>query len=193
MGSRLADEMASGQEALQALANEYKTTRSRVDASERRLRAVIAASYGPAAVREAAKELADALRDASAIVVWTLRELRQEAPREGRRRRRRKATRAAPTEIARWSAELMRLSEIRVWLRRTTLDQPGVHVPATVQVSSRAATGPHSAGMMAEPDNVVAFPAGGPRIGVDVGAIVDSYRSLPTVDAAALSRDVPSP
>jgi hypothetical protein len=79
--------------------------------------------------------------------------------------------RSVPPDVAAWSAELMRLTQIGVWLRRTTLDDPGVHVPATVLVANYAATGPHIPGLEFEAEDDVRSRE--PRIGVDLQRIVD--------------------
>ncbi len=180
---------------LAALDVGYAADRARVEASYRRMRDVTAAPHTPADARQAANELTVALRQATATVTRALRiaepttapSLRHPA------RRRRRATRAIPAGVQPWSAELVRLTDIGMWLIRTTLDDPGVHVAHTVRVGSRAANGPHIAGMVFEPDDLVAATLHEPRIGVDLQAIIDGClpRSTATTAATAAARAIP--
>lgn len=118
-----------------------------------------------------ATDLAAALRQATATVARALRITEPPPPPSTwhRRWRRPRATRCARP----WSVELVRLTDIGVWLRRSTLEDPGVRVPTTVRVGSRAANGPHIAGMVFEPDDLVAPTLREPRIGVDLQAIIE--------------------
>lgn len=129
----------------------YPAERSRVDAAFGHARAVAAAPHPPADARAAAAELTDALGHATAVLDRALR-----------------VTRGRPE----CTAERVRLRELGVWLRRTTLDELGVVVPTTVRVGSYAASGPRIAGMVAAP----ADPRPARLIGVDLPAIVDGYR-----------------
>lgn len=126
------------------------------------------------------------MRDATAI---TTRELQAAVPTEPpprRRLRRRQASRALPPARGAWAAELVRLRQIGVWLRRITLDDLGTHVPTTVRVASRAATGPHIAGLEFEPADRTAG-LHEPRIGVDLQAVVDGADRGPRVAVATAS------
>jgi len=151
----------------------YAPCRARVEAAYARMRAVDAGRFTPAQQRRAAAELGDALRDAREFVTDALRSVETEpAPRRFRLGRR-QASRAVPPLTGKWAAELVRLGEIDVWLRRWTMDRLGVNVVSTVRVGSRAATGPHVAGLISEPESLTAATLNQPRIGVDLRAIVD--------------------
>jgi hypothetical protein len=169
----------------------YVAERAHVDAAHTKMRALAAAPHAPAEARLAAQELTDALRQATTTILCVLRLLEPASPARHRLPRRRLATRSVPADMAAWSAELLRLTQIGVWLRRTTLDELGVHVPTSVRVGSRAANGPHIAGMIADPDDLVGDTMHEPRIGVDLQAVVDGGAELrePT-DAAALRTGV---
>lgn len=150
---------------------DYAVYRARVDAAHQRMRTVVTGRHTPAEARATAAELTFALREATAATTRALTDVATPAPRRARIRHR-KAVRTVPPATARWSAELVRLSEIAVWLRRTTLDDPGVHIPTTVRVDNYAATGPHIAGMGFRADAVRA-PDESP-IGVDLPSIIDA-------------------
>ena len=172
------------QAVLRTLAGEYETARTRVHTAYRKMRTLMRPNYAPPDVRAAAAELAEAVRDATAIAVRYLRRLQEEAPQTGRGRRHRKATRAVPTEFAAWSAELFRLTQISVWLRGTTLDQPGVHIPTTVKFSGDAGDGADR--VLEEPSKLSTSGPSEARIGgVDLRAIVDSYGERSRGDATA--------
>ena len=125
-----------------ALASLYEQRRLRVDRAYRKMQATAGSGHPPAETRRCAADLASALGDAVATASEALGLLRQPvAP--PRRWRRRKAVRTVSPDVHRWSVELVRLSEMQVWLRRTTLDELGVHIPTVVRFASRAASGPH--------------------------------------------------
>lgn len=158
--------------AVAEIAAGYDATRARVDKAYRRMREIEAAGHAPADARTTSYELLAALREATAMAASALRLLERRAPAPHHRLRRHpKATRSVPPEVAAWSAELVRLTQIGVWLRRTTLDDPGVHVPTTVQVANYAATGPHMPGLEFETEADARSLE--PRIGVDLQTIVD--------------------
>lgn len=147
----------------------YRRRRDRVDAAHVRLSAVSDRPHVPAAARAAAQELTAALDDATAFAVAALRHAERTTGPRSRR------TRDVPhTEVRRWTAELVRLAAIEQWLRRVTLDDPGVRFASTVRVGSRAANGPHVAGLEAEPRDLVDATLHAPRIGVDLRALVDA-------------------
>lgn len=155
----------------------YRTERRRVDDAYRRTLGDTCVPRCPAEARTAAEELSRALRAATATVSRALQAVAPPAGSARRRGRRRKATRTVPPAVRFWSNELVRLAEIDVWLRRETLDEIGVHVPGAVRVGSRAATGPHIAGLVADPDDLVAARLHQPWIGVDLQGIVDAGAS----------------
>lgn len=140
-----------GAEAFQRL---YAVHRDRVDAAHERMRKVSADRHRPADARQAAAELTVALRDATAAVHAL-----------------------EPPAVRPWSAELVRLAEIGVWLRRTTLDDLGVHIPTVVRVGSYAANGPRIAGLAFGAADSVRLRE--PRIGVDLQATVDNNDRQP--------------
>jgi hypothetical protein len=109
------------------------------------MREIAGRRHAPAEARQAAAELAEALRIATAA--------------------------AAASARGRWTRELAQLDEIQVWLRRTRLDDLGVQLPTTVRVGSYAATGPQIAGMTGGPADLAELPV--PRIGIDLAAVVD--------------------
>lgn len=153
----------------------YAAERTFVDTSFVRMRAVTAGRHTPADARRAANDLAAALRTATATATEALRLTAPAAHRPRRRlRRHRRASLDVPAPLRAWSAELVRLTRIAVWLRRETLDDLGVHVPTVVRVGSLAAIGPHIPGMGAEPAARAGGPAEEPRIGLDLAAVVDS-------------------
>ena len=154
----------------------YDAARARVDKAYQRMREIEAAQHAAADARTTSYELFAALRQATAMAASALRLLdaRTPAPRRGLHRHP-KATRSVPADVAAWSAELVRLTQIGVWLRRTTLDDPGVHVPATVRVANYAATGPHTPGLEFEAE--VDARSREARIGVDLQMIVDRERA----------------
>ena len=158
---------------------EYDAARARVEAALRRMRAIEAAGHAPADARAASDELAVALREATVTVSLALRLLDARAPAAHRRLRGRpKATRSVPSDVAAWSSELVRLTQIGVWLRRVTLDDLGVHVPKTVRVANYAATGPHIPGV--DFGSPAVADARGPLIGIDLPAVIDGV-GPPTV------------
>ncbi len=154
----------------------YETLRARVDAAHSQMRDLVAISHVPAQARAAATELTAALRAATDLASRNLQAaaLAVQPPRH--RLGRRKADRSVPPAVRPWSAELVRLAEIGVWLRRTTLDDPGVHLPMTVRVANYAAKGPHIAGL--DFGNQAAESAGEPRIGIDLAATLDATSAL---------------
>lgn len=174
------------------LAAAYDPQRTRVDAAYRRMRGVVAAERAPVVVSAAAADLSSALHAATATVTGMLQALEADPPRCSRRRPHRKGTRSVSPDVAAWSAELLRLTEISGWLRRTTLADLGLRIPTVVRVGSRAASGPHIAGMAADPDDLVAAVLHEPWIGVDLREIVAGDASpaaavepVPPVVAAA--------
>lgn len=161
---------------LSALEQDYAAHRLKVDDTARTMRAIVDRMNRPAEERAAAQQLTLALRDATAAVVRALHVIDDTLPAP---RPRRHVSRA-PVEATRpWSTELLRLTDIEVWLRRTTMDHLGVHIPTTVRVGSRAASGPHIAGLEFEPDDLVAATLHEPRIGVDLVAVVDAVGAPP--------------
>lgn len=136
-----------------ALRAAYQPRRARVDVAAARLRTVNARMHRPDEARTRAGELTAALREASGFVARALGRLGPDAQ---------------P-----WGAELVRLAELGVWLRRTTMDDLGVGVPAAVRVGSRAASGPHVAGLEADPPDLVAATLHQPWIGVSLRDVVD--------------------
>lgn len=168
------------------VANGYNATRARVDDAYRRMRELDSVRHSPADARAAADELAAALRVATATVTSALRLLDRRAPIPRHRLHRRpRATRSVPSDVAAWSAELVRLTRIGVWLRRTTLDDPGVHVPTTVRVVDYAARGPRIPGLGFDTRKAAQVPD--PQIGVDLQAIIDSTCTASSA-TATLSR-----
>lgn len=181
MRHHTADEVATRPRITEITAG-YDATQVRVDAAYRRMRQIEAAGHAPADARTAADELASALREATATVISALRLLETRTPAPYRRLHRHpKATRSVSSDVVAWSAELMRLTQIGVWLRRTTLDDPGVHVPATVRVANYAAKGPHIAGLESEAEDDVRSRE--PRIGVDLQTILDNEYAAATTEA----------
>jgi hypothetical protein len=167
----------------------YAAHRDRVAAAADRMPELRARRHTPAEARRAATALTVALRDATAVVVHALQLSGSPAPLRPRPRwRRPTANRTAPPAVRQWSAELLRLSEIGVWLRRTTLDDPGVHVPTVVRVGNYAATFPHVAGLGFGADDDTQ--ASAPHIGVDLQAAVDNIdrRQAPSSASAAPPR-----
>ena len=157
------------------LESAYSAQRARVDEGNRRMRAICGGPHEPAEARVAAAELEAAVREAQTTVARLLHQSQPAVAVPRRRWHPRRVDPAAPPTVARWSSELVWLSEIAVWLRRTTLDDLGVHVAATVQVGNYGASGPHIAGLGfggdAEPPR--------PRIGVDLRATVDGVHRQP--------------
>jgi len=186
MRSHTSEQGTAGR-ALAGLSTAFVAERARVDAAHTRMRALATAPHAPAEARVAAQELTEALRQATATVARALRLFEPVLPARHWLPRRRLATRSVSADMASWSAELVRLTHIGVWLRRATLDDLGVHVPTAVRVGSRAANGPHIAGMVADPDDLVADTMHEPRIGVDLQAIVDGRANLHAPTAAAPS------
>jgi hypothetical protein len=174
---------SSGRQATESLPEEtpisvYAAHRDRVDAAADRMRELCARQHTPAAARHAAVALTVALCDATTVVMHALQLAGRPAPSRPRRRwRRPTANRAAPPAVRQWSAELLRLSEIEVWLRRTTLDDLGVHVPTVVRVANYAAKLPHTAGLGFGADDDAHLDA--PHIGVDLQAGIDSVDRRP--------------
>ena len=167
--------------ALEELAHGYAAARHRVDVAHLRMRGIAGTPHAPAQAREAAGELTAALDAATEIANRALRAAAactKPAP-----SRRRHADRSVPVAVRPWSAELVRLAEIGVWLRRTTLDDIGVRLPMTVRVPDYAATGPHIAGM--DFGNQPAASPGGPHIGIDFAAAIDTVAPSPAVAGAA--------
>jgi len=169
---------------LSALDQDYTAHRVKVDDTAGAMRAIVERMHRPAEERAAAQQLTLVLRDATAAVVRALHviEVTLPAPRPRRHVSR------APVEATRpWSTELLRLTDIEVWLRRTTMDDLGVQIPTTVRVGSRAATGPHTAGLQFEPDDLVAATLHDPRIGVDLTAVIDAAGAPPPPAAKSIT------
>lgn len=164
-------DVTTGTPAARALEPVYAAHRACVDHAYQRLQTILAGRHGPVQERQAAVELTAALREATTTAAQLLWQTQTPAAPPHGRWRHRHVRRVASPAVARWSSELVRLSQIGVWLRRTTLDDLGVHVPSTIRVGNYAANGPHIAGL--------GFSAGDfaevhePRIGVDLPAIVD--------------------
>lgn len=158
------------------LAGGYEAARHRVDVAYRRMRDIATTPHAPAQAREAARELTAALGAATDIANRALHAAAHTKPASARRRH---ADRSVPAAVRPWSAELVRLAEIGVWLRRTTLDDTGVHLPMTVRVPNYAAKGPDIAGMGF--GNQAAASPGGPHIGIDFAATIDA--AAPTIEA----------
>lgn len=154
----------------------YAADQARVDAAFERMCAVLVERHLPAEARRVAAELSMALREATATANRAMRLDETATPRRGLLPHRR-ATDDLPVLARPWSAEIARLSAMVVWLRRQTLNDPGVRVPTTVQIGSRAASGPHIAGLVAEPASLIAETLSEPRIGVDERAVVDGAPS----------------
>lgn len=178
------------------LCGRYDAEKRRVDEARRRMLRLTAAPHRAAEVRAAADELTRALRGATALANRALQEAGTTAAAPSRLsglcRRHRKATRTVPPAIGFWTAELLRLADVQVWLRRETLDDLGVHLPAAVRVGSRAANGPRIAGLVAEPDDLVAATLHQPCIGVDLQATVDAAVDEPTSSLAPPGVSVPT-
>jgi hypothetical protein len=168
------------QPALAELARGYEAARSHVDVAHLRMRGIAASAHAPAQAREAARELTTALSGATEIATQALHAAARIGPAPAHRRH---ADRAVPMAVRPWAAELVRLAEIGVWLRRTTLDDDGVHLPRTVRVSDYAAKGPHIAGI--DFGNQPAASPDGPRIGIDFALAIDSTAPARAATAAA--------
>ena len=165
------------------IATRYDATQARVEAAYRRMREIEADRHAPADARTASDELAATLREATATASLALRLLDARAPAPHQRLHRHpKALRSVPPDVAAWSAELMRLTQIGVWLRRTTLDDHGVHVPTTVRVANYAATGPHIPGV--DFGNQATVDRHDPQIGIDLPAAVDGSAATATPTTA---------
>jgi hypothetical protein len=150
---------------------------ARVEEAERRMRTIAARRHTPAEARDAARELSLTLGTATAAVVRALRVVAP-APTPPRRWQRH-ANHPVTAAMQRSTAALGRLTGIGVWLRRTTLDDLGVHLPTTVRIGSRAASGPHIAGIDYEPADPAAATLHQPLIGVDLPAVVDGAGAPP--------------
>lgn len=159
----------------------YAAQRARVDHARRRMMSISGTPHAPADARHAAAELTAALREAATSAARLLRQAQPpRIPAQGRWRHRH-ATRAATPAVARWSSELVRLSEIAVWLRRTTLDDLGMRIATTVRVGNYAANGPHIAGLGLDAGDLAELRE--PRIGVDLPTIVDGNDQGPPATA----------
>jgi hypothetical protein len=117
-------------------ASGYEAERSRVDAAHQRLRAITAVPHRPAQAREAARELTIALRDATDAASRALQAATLTDRPQRQHLRHHKADRSVPAAVGAWSAELVQLAEIGVWLRRTALDDTGAQLPQTVRGSA---------------------------------------------------------
>lgn len=166
----------------------YEAERSRVDAAYRRMRAVTAVPHPPAQAREAVWELTEALRAATDAATRALQAAALTVAPPRHHMRRRKTNRSVPAAVRPWSAELVRLADIGVWLRRTTLDDTGVQLPKTARVANYAAKGPHIAGL--DFGNQAADPPGGPRIGIDLAATIDATNPGSPSDQSDPASDV---
>ncbi|MHB2022784.1 MAG: hypothetical protein ACYCO3_05580 [Mycobacteriales bacterium] len=160
---------AAGPE-LPAEERSYRAARASVDDARGRLSAVLTDRHSSAAVRAAASDLAVALSAAVAVVRSRLQCAQACPARQGHRRGH---PREVQPRVSAWSGELVRLSEIAVWLRLVTIDEPGVRAPSVVRIGSRAALAPHVAGLVFEPDDLVGSTLHQPRIGVDLEAVID--------------------
>jgi hypothetical protein len=168
----------------------YRACRAGVDRARRRMQTITGGPHAPADTRHAAAELTTALRAATTAAT---RLARQSQPPTSSPRgwwRHRHASRAAAPAVARWSTELVRLAEIAVWLRRTTLDELGVHLPTTVRVGTYAANGPHIAGLGFSTGDLAELHE--PRIGVDLPAVIDAVEGQDPVTSACAA-GVPAP
>jgi hypothetical protein len=144
---------------------------ARVRREHQQMQTLMSRPHSPAAAREQAHELTLALHQATQTAATALRLIgRTPRPTHGKGRRRR-AARALSATIQPWSSELMQLSEIEVWLRRTTMDDLGVAVPITVRVGSYAATGPRIPGLGFGSNDV--DPTHEPRIGIALREVID--------------------
>jgi hypothetical protein len=85
-----------------------------------------------------------------------------------------------------WHGELRWLRDFRERLRFRALDDPHCRVPATVQVATRAATGPHLPGLRVE-EHRAALPAGN-GMGIDLAAALDRVASADGPTQAPSSR-----
>lgn len=171
----------------------YDVRRARVDTAHRRMQEITSVRHAPIDARQAAVELDAALREATRTAAEALRSAGPIDTDPRRLLRRRKATRGVAPLVRLWSIELLRLSEIAVWLRRTTLDDPGVHLPATVRVADYAAIGPHIAGVGFDNDATVGYRV--PRIGVALEEVIDGVirQPAPVQPPAATQRPVSPP
>jgi hypothetical protein len=142
------------------------------------MRVITAMTHPPALAREAAHELSTALRDATETATRALQTASLPSPpRPHRHLVRHHADRSVPAPVRAWSAELVRLAETGVWLRRTVLDDIGVQLPDAVRVANYAAKGPHLAGLDFGNQSADQHR----RIGIDLVATVDAVgRSRPT-------------
>jgi hypothetical protein len=161
----------------------FEQRRLRVDRAYQRMQAAVN-GHQPAEVRRCAADLGSALSDAVATASQALGTLPPPVA-SPRRWRRRTAVRTVSSDVHRWSVELVRLSEMHVWLRRTTLDDLGVHVPTVVRVASRAASGPHIAGMVMGADEPVESILREGRIGVALRDVVDGHDPRPLAQTPA--------
>ncbi|HWB65781.1 MAG TPA: hypothetical protein VG708_03005 [Mycobacteriales bacterium] len=149
----------------------YAAEHARVDVTYQAMRELMSAPHPAPQAQQAARDLTLALRAATEAVARRLQAVTSAPTPVARHRwQRRRSDRVVSAETRAWSAELVRLAEIGVWLRRATLDDLAVHVPTIVRVANYAATGPHIAGM-----GFGAHSTAGERcIGVDLTAIVDA-------------------
>lgn len=162
------------------------TTRlARVRREHQQMQTLVRRPHSPAAAREQAHELGLALREATQAAAMALRLIeRTPRPTHGMGRQRH-AARALSAAIQPWSSELMQLSEIEIWLRRTTMDELGVAVPITVRVGSYAATGPAIPGLDFGSNDV--DPTREPRIGIALRDVIDGLETrLESARPAAL-------
>ncbi len=161
----------------------YRPQRARVDSAYQRVHAAAVAPHPPAQARDAARDLAVALREATATATRALEAVgATTAHRPRHQLRRGRADRTVPAAVHHWSVELVRLAEIDIWLRRTTLDDLGVHVPVAVQIANYAASGPHVAGLG------FAGAAVAQSIGIDLTATIDAVSQAATSDPVAAAR-----
>ncbi len=148
--------------------------RERVDTAKRELDAVLIRPHSPREARAAADDLARALRAATAAAVECLRVGRPVlAPAAAAGRPASSRRSPDPVAVQRCTAQLVELGLLRTWLSQTVRDDPGVEFATTVQVGSRAASGPHVAGLEAEPADLVEATLHQPRIGVPLRDVID--------------------
>jgi hypothetical protein len=168
----------------------YGACRAGVDRAQRRMQTITGGPHAPADTRQAAAELTAALREATTAATRLARQSQPPTSSPRGRWRHLHASRAAAPAVARWSTELVRLAEIAVWLRRTTLDELGVHLPSTVRVGTYAANGPHIAGLGFSTGDLAELHE--PRIGVDLPAVIDAVEGQDPVTSACAA-GVPAP
>jgi hypothetical protein len=150
---------------------------ARVRREHEQMQTLVSRPHSPAAAREQAQKLSLALHQATQTAATALRLIEDTSVATQGKRRQRRAAGAVSAAIQPWSSELMQLSEIEVWLRRTTMDDLGVAVPITVRVGSYAATGPRIPGLGFGSNDV--DPTHEPRIGIVLRDVIDGVATPP--------------